>query len=560
MSAASVGACVFFRVQLVSLPDYKIQDLPRDMPSLSAAARLTNDVVDGGIAQLRNEAAFLLSQIHELKHLQQQAVASTAADGVEVKPATDGEEGGETSGADLHAEIVRVQKIHAELALAIEALREKYSACKEKLADLSKFYGDEGFTNKKQPPKPKPGATAARDGGAGGGGGGASLDFETGLLTQSPFETLSAIVNVFRQTLNEIQSNPRKYSVILVAQELRNADLSERTRFLKERIEGAPSKPFRQATGPTTKPSKIVRKDDVQDGEAEEQFRKCPTFTSSGSTARRWNGASSQKKTKSQPPKKMVSLRAERGSREMSLGDLLKASSLGEGLMNTQPSVGESPKAGGEEMEDGVASSDDNNVIPSENPTMTEGGGAIALVREGSIGRKVSGTTSPRNFTGTSSTSSAAGDAATGAGGGTGGGGGGAVRRVKSQVVSRTPRDRRSCARSASIYSDDEGNHSEARKHNLHQLSSSAQVGASDERTAEEGEEGRGGGGGGATGTGSCSMTPRGRSADGEGGDSSSSSQHPGSVGGSGGGCPFEVVEEQQCFCYDGSRRWRGWE
>lgn len=261
------------------------------MPSLNEAARLTDDVIDGGIMQLMNEAAFLLSQIHELKHLQQQAASSPTGDGVEVKTSggddeDDSEKGGEggsassstagggeerhtmtTSGADLHAEIVRVQKVHGELVLAIEGLREKYRACREKLTELSRFYGDEGGPSAaaRKPPRPK-----AKSGGGSGG----IEEFETGLLSQAPFETLSTIVKVFKQTLTEIESNPRKFSVVLVAQELRHATLAERSRFLKERIEGVAIQPYRKST-PSTKPLPGINTETAE----QQQFRKAPTFT-----------------------------------------------------------------------------------------------------------------------------------------------------------------------------------------------------------------------------------------------------------------------------------------
>ncbi|CBZ51364.1 afh1, related [Neospora caninum Liverpool] len=205
---------------IVSLPELDIADLASDMPSLDAAARVSDEAIDASISFLRNEAAFILSQIHALKQ------AGTA-----------GRAGGGDAQVDeaLHAELTRLQKLHGEMVLAMERLREKYLNCKEVIGEVARFYGEDG-PKKPSGGKPKAkGSDVSIDTGAAPTGG-VMGEWETGLLDQSPFELLSSILTTCRQGLRDVQANPRKYAILLVG---RFASEEEKWRLLKFHIDNS---------------------------------------------------------------------------------------------------------------------------------------------------------------------------------------------------------------------------------------------------------------------------------------------------------------------------------
>ncbi|PFH36003.1 hypothetical protein BESB_056540 [Besnoitia besnoiti] len=217
---------------IVSLPELDIVDLASDMPSLDAAARVSDESVDASITYLRNEAAFLLSQIHALKHptSSSDTLPKSASEGAAGKS---GEHTPEEAAAQ--AELTRMQKLHGEMVLALERLREKYVNCKEVLSEVSKFYGEEG---PKKPAKPKPKAPSVSIETGAPGEVTPLGEWESGLLDHSPFELLAAILKTCRQGLRDVQANPRKYAILLVG---RFSSEEEKWKLLKSHIENSVS-------------------------------------------------------------------------------------------------------------------------------------------------------------------------------------------------------------------------------------------------------------------------------------------------------------------------------
>ncbi|KEP63426.1 UNVERIFIED_CONTAM: formin FRM2 [Hammondia hammondi] len=217
---------------IVSLPELDILDLASDMPSLEAAARLSDESIDAPVSYLRNEAAFLLSQIHALKQVLA-AKGATATD-----PSGASRPSGETPQTDeaLHAELTRLQKLHGEMVLTLERLRESYLNCKAVIGEVGRFYGEDGPKKPSAGKHKLKGQAVSVDAGGAATAGGVIAEWEFGLLDQSPFELLFSILSTCRQGLRDVQANPRKYAILLVG---RFASEEEKWKLLKFHIDNS---------------------------------------------------------------------------------------------------------------------------------------------------------------------------------------------------------------------------------------------------------------------------------------------------------------------------------
>ncbi|KFH08099.1 formin FRM2 [Toxoplasma gondii MAS] len=217
---------------IVSLPELDILDLASDMPSLEAAARLSDESIDAPVSYLRNEAAFLLSQIHAIK----QVLAAKDATATDPSGAPRPSGGKPQTDEALHAELTRLQKLHGEMVLTLERLRESYLNCKAVIGEVGRFYGEDGPKKPSAGKHKLKGQAVSVDAGGSATAGGVIAEWEFGLLDQSPFELLFSILSTCRQGLRDVQANPRKYAILLVG---RFASEEEKWKLLKFHIDNS---------------------------------------------------------------------------------------------------------------------------------------------------------------------------------------------------------------------------------------------------------------------------------------------------------------------------------
>ena len=163
-------------LQMASLPDLELERLPEEMPLVEEAARLSDEALDAAATLLHRETQFLLQQIQQARP------------------------GGGPWGP---SELERLRRLHGEVALGLQRIRQRYTGSKDRVTGLARFYGEEP-----QRPTAAAAAAAAAVAAAAGEGWG-------GLLLASPFPTLAAILVTFKQTLRDIQQHPKRYAVLL---------------------------------------------------------------------------------------------------------------------------------------------------------------------------------------------------------------------------------------------------------------------------------------------------------------------------------------------------------
>lgn len=209
---------------LASMPEVGLEKLPTEMEAVVAAAKASDEALDGAALYIAEEVVFLQTQIQKAKKgckTEQQrgegGEQNAAAEALSV-------EGESLAEPPLlgEKELDRLRHIHGEASFHWQELKERYSQTKEAVTALSRFFGEE-------PKRPSASALPSPFLLAQGWG---------GVVAASPFALLTNILKAVKNVLKDLQLHPRRYAVLLSSKGQPTPNNNEASHGPREGLEG----------------------------------------------------------------------------------------------------------------------------------------------------------------------------------------------------------------------------------------------------------------------------------------------------------------------------------